>query len=69
MYFDEFDEAPEVYENDLQDLSDREAFEDMIAERDELFWNDDEFPEVEDRYIDSAFEARYELPEPDFDYL
>ena len=73
MYFDDFDYYPEPYENDLEDLMDREAFEDALAEREDHNWDerdelDPEFPfESEDRYLDSAFEDRYYAPQVEFD--
>jgi hypothetical protein len=38
----------EEYENDLEEFSNREAFEDMIAERDELFWDEDDDEWIEE---------------------
>jgi len=80
MYHDEFepfDYEREPYENDLEELMDREAFEDLIAERDEHRWDerDEEDPELdgdfepeEDQYLDSLYEDRYYEAETFFDY-
>jgi hypothetical protein len=59
MYYDDFDPfhnetEREVYENDLQEFSDREAFEDMIAERDDLYGREDDF-------LEAAYEDRTDL--------
>jgi len=75
--FDDFDFGfeREPYENDLEDLSNREAWEDEQYEREDHNWDerdelDPEFPfEAEDRYLDSAYEDRYYQPEGGYDYL
>ena len=53
--------------DDLQEFSDREAFEDMVAEReydscfDDYTEIDGDFDPVEDSYLDSAYEDRTEF--------
>jgi hypothetical protein len=70
MYYDEFDPwhnelEREVYEDDLQELSDREAFEDEIAERGHHYPESDEFEfdneGGEDDFLESAYEDRTEI--------
>lgn len=69
MYYDDFDPfhdefERELPEDDLQDLMDREAFEDMIAERDAHYPESDEYDfdgDGEDSYLDSEYEDRTEI--------
>lgn len=70
MYYDEYDPwhnelEREVYEDDLQNLSDREAFDDMVAERDAHYPESDEYDfddeSAEDDFLESAYEGRTEI--------
>lgn len=69
MYEDYDYEGPEPYENDLEDLMDREAFEDMVAERDEHYPESDEYDfdeGGEDDFLESAYEDRTEIEHMSF---
>lgn len=63
----DFDDAPEPYENDLEELGNREAWEDSQADmRDDAPADDeepadDEWEGYEDRYLDGSWEDRCEM--------
>ena len=55
---DYYSDEREMYENDLEDLMDCEAFEDAAAERESDYYFD---APAEDEYLDSAYEDRTDL--------
>ena len=67
--FDDFDGEREHYENDLEELGQRESWEDAMYEREDHNWDGRDEDEPEDRYLDSSYEGRYYESESGYDYL
>jgi hypothetical protein len=73
-HYDDYSDGPEPYENDLESLSDREAWEDAQADMREDFHPEGEDEECEDEpcneahwdgeedsFLDAAYEERTEI--------